>query len=77
MTRKIRYDDVVPGQWLQPIRRGYRLACCDCGLVHLVNFRTEKDKRGRHFIQVAFFRDERATGAMRRGPFDYTRKKKQ
>ena len=26
-------------RWVQPVRRGYLLACCDCGLVHRMNFR--------------------------------------
>lgn len=26
-------------RWVQPITKGYRMQCCDCGLVHLVDFR--------------------------------------
>jgi hypothetical protein len=26
-------------RWLQPVRRGYLMACCDCGLVHRLDFR--------------------------------------
>jgi hypothetical protein len=25
--------------WVQPVRRGYMMACCDCGLVHEMSFR--------------------------------------
>lgn len=25
--------------WIQPIKRGYRVKCCDCGLVHEIAFR--------------------------------------
>lgn len=25
--------------WIQPIRKGYRMKCCDCGLIHLLDFR--------------------------------------
>jgi len=25
-------------QWIPPIMRGYRLKCCDCGLVHEMDF---------------------------------------
>lgn len=28
-------------RWVQPVRRGYRMQCCDCGLIHLVDFRIE------------------------------------
>jgi hypothetical protein len=37
--RPMRYERPSAGQWVQPIRRGYRLACCDCGLVHRMDFR--------------------------------------
>ena len=76
MTIKKGYTDLVPGEWTQPIRRGFRLGCCDCGLVHRMNFRLSKDKSGRNFIEFNVFRDERATAAVRRGPYDYVRKKK-
>jgi len=26
-------------RWVQPIKKGYRMKCCDCGLVHVVDFR--------------------------------------
>lgn len=26
-------------EWQQPIMKGYRMECCDCGLVHEVEFR--------------------------------------
>lgn len=26
-------------RWVQPISRGYLMSCCDCGLVHRMNFR--------------------------------------
>lgn len=25
--------------WIQPVKRGYLMACCDCGLVHRMDFR--------------------------------------
>jgi len=56
-----RYPEVQSGQWVQPVRKGYKMACCDCGLVHRVNFRL---KGGR--IQLQAFRDNRATGQKRR-----------
>lgn len=31
-------------RWVQPIERGYLMRCCDCGLVHEMNFRV-KDGR--------------------------------
>jgi len=56
-----KYPSVHSGEWIQPIRKGYKMSCCDCGLVHRVNFRL---KGGR--IQLQAFRDNRATGQKRR-----------
>ena len=49
------------GQWVQPVRRGYKMRCCDCGLVHRMDFRI---RNGR--AQLRAFRDNRATAAIRR-----------
>jgi len=54
-------------EWIQPIRRGYRMACCDCGLVHGINFRIVKYAAGKRAkVQFQAWRDERATAAKRR-----------
>lgn len=55
------YKRPKTGVWVQPVRRGYRLACCDCGLVHTMDVRIH---RGR--VQFRVFRNNRATGQMRR-----------
>ncbi len=55
------YDTPSAGEWIQPVRRGYKLQCCDCGLVHKINFRL-RDRR----IQFAVWRDNRSTAAVRR-----------
>jgi hypothetical protein len=39
-------------RWVQPVMRGYLLACCDCGLVHRMDFRTNGE--------VVQFRAQRA-----------------
>lgn len=57
----MKYIKQKNGEWVQPIRRGYKMMCCDCGLVHKMNFRI---KRGR--IQFQASRDYRATGQARR-----------
>lgn len=60
-----KYDKPKAGDWIEPRRRkGYKLACCDCGLVHVVNFRIVNPKWKK--IQFQVFRDNRATAAMRR-----------
>lgn len=42
--RRRRYKTAVEGpngwsDWIHPTPRGYLMACCDCGLVHEVQFR--------------------------------------
>ncbi len=56
-----KYIKAKDGEWLQPVRKGYKLTCCDCGLVHKLNFRIVN-----HRIQFQAFRDNRATGQRRR-----------
>lgn len=56
------YYHVSDGEWITVSKRGYKEQCCDCGLVHRLNFKVD-DKGGIH-IQTT--RDERATAAVRR-----------
>lgn len=56
-----RYPQVQAGEWVQPIRKGYKMACCDCGLVHVMDFRIYKGR-----VQLRAFRDNRATGQLRK-----------
>lgn len=51
-----RYRSVQDGEWVQPVRRGYMMRCCDCGLIHRLNFRTWFGR-----VQFQAFRDDRAT----------------
>lgn len=58
----MKYHKPNAGEWIQPVRRGYKMRCCDCDLVHKMDFRIYKGR-----IQFRVFRDNRATGACRRG----------
>lgn len=61
MTRKrLSYERPKAGEWIQPIRKGYRLVCCDCGLVHRMDFRIY---RGR--VQMRAWREEKETDSYR------------
>ena len=66
MTKKAKhrksYDHVKSGEWVKPHMTGYKMACCDCGLVHTINFRVTK--KGRVLFQA--FRNNRSTAAVRR-----------
>ena len=66
--------------WQRPVMRGYRLGCCDCGLVHNMDFRVVKIvkrhhngvKEGRvlsskdYQVEFRVRRNERSTGQVRR-----------
>lgn len=47
--RKLQYEPNYQGEWVVQKRRGNFIGCCDCGLVHTVNFRMV---RGRIEMQV-------------------------
>ncbi len=49
------------------LHQAYKLCCCDCGLVHRLDFRLVTYGRGLFKkIQFRVFRDNRATAAIRR-----------
>jgi hypothetical protein len=57
----VRYEKPDAGEWVQPVRRGYKMRCCDCDLVHRMDFRIVNGR-----VQFRVFRDQRATAACRR-----------
>ena len=56
------YYHVSNGEWIIVPRRGYKEQCCDCGLVHKLNFKI--NDKGQ--IEIQTTRDERSTAAVRR-----------
>jgi hypothetical protein len=64
-SRRIKGSYYKPkaGEWQQPVRRGYKLACCDCGLVHKMDFRVHCGR-----AQFRAFRAPRSTAMIRRKP---------
>jgi hypothetical protein len=50
-----------PGVWVRPRRRGYLFGCCDCGLVHRVDFRVVEGR-----AEFRLYRAEAATKRLRR-----------
>lgn len=56
------YYHVSNGEWIIVPRRGFKEQCCDCGLVHKLNFKI--NAKGQIVIQTS--RDERSTSAVRR-----------
>ena len=68
-AKRFRVEKEVDGgwtRWVQPAERGYLLACCDCALVHRMDFRI---KHGR--VQ---FRAQRAPRYTARERLKYARR---
>jgi hypothetical protein len=59
------FHSVKPGEWFQPDMKGHLQACCDCGLVHRMNFRVGKDNKGKEKIQFQMFRAVKETKELR------------
>ena len=59
------YTQIYRREWVEPIRRGYKMGCCDCGLVHTMDFRLV-GRPGWRVIQFRVARDPRATAQKRR-----------
>ena len=60
MTRTI-YTPREDNEWVKPTMRRHKIACCDCGLVHVFEFKV--------VYRAVWFRakrDNRATAARRR-----------
>jgi hypothetical protein len=55
------YYEPEEGEWVEPVRVGYKMACCDCGLVHDMDFRVRKGR-----VQFRVFRNNRSTAMIRR-----------
>ena len=64
----VKYRQLQDGELERPVMRGYRMRCCDCGLVHVVDFFVVHEGK-RHHVEFRAHRDSRATAAARRGKF--------
>jgi hypothetical protein len=63
-TKVIENDDGW-SDWIQPVATGYKMACCDCDLVHTIDFRIHRDSTGQDRVQLRASRHVRATAAKR------------
>jgi len=59
------YPEVNANEWVQPVKKNYKMACCDCGLIHELDFRIVKNR-----VQFRARRNSRATGQFRRYRFN-------
>jgi hypothetical protein len=87
MRKRIRYSVISYGEWIRPRLRNFREQCCDCGLIHRLDFRIVDERaaarggRGHRsrcsrrsptaYIEFRTRRDDRATAAARRS-FKFT-----
>lgn len=62
----MKYHKVKDMEWVQPKIKGYNMACCDCGLVHVMDFRVIKYGQNRTKIQFRAKRNNRSTALFRR-----------
>ena len=61
MGKRLSYDVISYGEWTRPRMRNFREQCCDCGLIHRLDFRIVDDK-----VEFRTRRDDRAIAAARR-----------
>lgn len=68
---KLKYRTITNHDWITPTTRRHHMACCDCGLVHLIDFRIAQIEylNGRKFnkphVQFRAARHNRATAGRR------------
>lgn len=48
-------------RWVRPVMKKYKIGCCDCGLVHIAEFRIWKGR-----VEFRMKRNNRSTGQLRR-----------
>lgn len=59
--KKRKWEQGFDGVRITPRMRNYRVRCCDCGLVHVINYRIKDGK-----LSYIARRDARSTAAWRR-----------
>lgn len=83
MPRIKQEHDIGDGwsRWVQPVMSNYRMACCDCGLVHTMEFRALRKRKDqpdgswtadsldpdRYRVEFRVRRNPRSTAQVRRG----------
>lgn len=60
--RKLKFKKQKDREWVQPIMKGYLMACCDCGLVHRLDFKIVGKKK----VQFRASRARNITAKLRR-----------
>lgn len=58
-------DSRRPSSWIRPVQDRFHLACCDCSLVHDMDFRVVKSIAGPR-VEFRVRRNERQTQQLRK-----------
>jgi hypothetical protein len=72
MAKRVTYPVIAYGEWTRPRMKNFREQCCDCGLIHRLDFRIVDHRKGKRApvrdlkIEFRTRRDDRATAAARR-----------
>jgi hypothetical protein len=64
----VKYEQAIDGEWFEVNKTGFRHMCCDCGKVHVVDFRHKKDGT----LETRWKVDGRATAAARK-PYRFSK----
>lgn len=70
---RYRYPPVKDGEWIPLRRRGFRMMCCDCALVHELEFKLVPHAGGKR-IMFRATRHKRATATARAAILKATRR---
>lgn len=52
-----KFKQVNAGEWVQPRRKSYLMKCCDCGLVHEMEFKLVTYGDNKHKIRFRAWRE--------------------
>lgn len=58
---KYKYDKTKSNEWVYPVRKDFKMACCDCGLVHSFDFQIRNGQ-----IRIRARRDDVQTEQLRK-----------
>jgi hypothetical protein len=67
--KRTKWIQLKDGEWIRPHKQGHADQCCDCGLVHDMEFKIVDGE-----IRFRAFRNKRKTAAARRA-FKFTKEK--
>lgn len=54
--KRVEIEQRFPGEWVEPVHKGFIAVCCDCGLAHTVNFAVRDGQ-----VQMQAFRNDEVT----------------